>query len=58
MELNRNNTINSGATIKDALSLIDLSGESGFTLFVIENSNKWFPHSVGTINFMRHMPCC
>lgn len=40
MELNRNNTINSGATIKDALSLIDLSGESGFTLFVIETSNK------------------
>jgi len=40
MELNRNNTINSGATIKDALRLIDLSGESGYTLFVIDESDK------------------
>ena len=40
MELNRINTINSKASIKDALRLIDLSGESGFTLFVVENSNK------------------
>ena len=40
MELNRNNTINSEATIKDALKLIDLSGESGYTLFVIDKGNK------------------
>lgn len=40
MELNRNNTINCEATIKEALKLIDLSGESGYTLFVIDNGNK------------------
>jgi dTDP-glucose pyrophosphorylase len=45
MEIKLNNIIDNKATIKDALRLIDLSGESGYTLFVIDETNKL----VGTV---------